>query len=146
VKNGSEKVNRIKWFFALMVIVLLAGCAPVEEVPAELFPAQVGQFLRISGPTIEPGTEVDMAVYQGPDGTTTLRINWVGEENVAQALSELPPTATDIGMDAALGQRQGVFFNYADEYHAAWGNGDWVFVISSTSEASRNGFLAGYGF
>ena len=129
-----------------MVIGLLVGCAPVEEVPAELFPAQVGQFLRISGPNVEEGTEVDIAVYQGPDGTTTLRINWVGEENVAQALSELPPTATDIAIDPALGQRQGVFFNYAGEYHAAWGNGDWVFVISSTSEASRSGFLAGYGF
>lgn len=130
----------------LLVALLLAGCV-VSEVPLdELFPAQVGDFFRISGPSPEPPAGADTASYQGPHGTATLRIKWVGAEQVEHALSELPASASEIGYDPALGQRQGSFFDFADEYHAAWGNGDWVFVLSASTPEARVAFLAAYGF
>jgi hypothetical protein len=131
---------------ALITAGLLAGCV-VPDVPVEeLFPPSVGDFLRISGPTPAPDTGVDEAIYQGPTGTVVLRVRWVGRDQVEHALSQLPPSATDVGYDSALGPRSGTFFTFGNEYHAAWGNGDWVFVLSASSEAVRAAFLAFYGF
>lgn len=124
----------------------LAGCEADEAPMDELFPGQVADYLRTSGPAYDPETGVDQAVYTGPQGTALLRIRRVGADQIDAALSELPPTATAIGYDPALGERDGVFFTFADEYHAAWGNGDWVFVLSAPTEASRLAFLSGYGF
>lgn len=131
---------------AVLAALLLAGCEVADIPSSELFPGSVGDFLRVSGPTPDTTAGVEQAVYQGPAGSATLKVRWVGEENVSHALSELPPTATDIGYDAALGPREGVFFTFADEYHAAWGNGDWVFVLSAESTDGRTSFLAFYGF
>jgi hypothetical protein len=132
---------------ALLAAILLAACTPEPTVPADdLFPAKVGEFLRTSGPGPDPVTGVDQAVYEGGSGIVILRIKQVGADNVEQALSELPPTATKVGYDSALGQRSGVFFLFSEEYHAAWGNGDWVFVISASTETSRVSFLSSYGY
>ena len=87
-----------------------------------------------------------MSTYQGPAGETTLQIRLIGEENIEYALSELPQTATEVGYDDALGPRNGLFFNFADEFHAAWGNGDWIFILSASSADARRAFLASYGF
>lgn len=131
---------------ALTVAAAVTGCV-VEEAPVEeLFPAQVGELLRTQGPAPDPATEVDQATYQAPSGMLLLRIKRVGAEQIETALSELPPTATNIGYDPILGQRNGVFFTFAEEFHAAWGNGDWVFVLSATAEAARAAFLSAYGY
>jgi hypothetical protein len=125
---------------------MLSGCV-VEEAPVDdLFPPQVGEFLRTSGPAADPATEVDQATYVATSGAVILYVKRVGAENVEAALSELPPMATNIGYDSALGQRNGVFFTFAEEYHAAWGNGDWVFVLSAPSEQVRAAFLSGYSY
>ena len=130
------------------ILILLTGCV-VDPVPGDdLFPGQVGQFLRISGPvshTIEP--EVSVATYEGPDGTVNLHIRRVeSEAEVDVALNGLPPLATNVGYDPSLGQREGVYFTFGGEFHAAWGNAEWVFVLSTPDERAREVFLGGYGF
>lgn len=129
------------------LMLLAAGCAPAPELDsAALFPAQVGNFTRSSGPGIEAGTGVDVAIYEAAEGAVTLRIEQVPEGQAEVALSELPATATDIGPDAALGQRGGVFFTFGGESHAAWTNGDWVFVLSASTDLARRSFLASYSY
>ena len=131
----------------LLSLLLLAGCVSDDSAPLnDLFPPQVGDFLRTSGPAPDPVTGVDQATYQGGAGSATLRIRRVGAAQIDHALSELPPTATDVGYDAALGQREGVFFTFGEEFHAAWGNGDWVFILSAGSPSSRVAFLNTYGY
>jgi hypothetical protein len=143
-------VKRTAWLvraiFGVMVMVALSACVVEEEPVDDLFPPQVGEFLRTSGPATDPATEVDQATYVATSGIVLLHIKRVGADNVEVALSELPPMATNIGYDAALGQRNGVFFTFAEEYHAAWGNGDWVFVLSAPSEVIRAAFLSSYGY
>lgn len=136
------------WIVILLLIsAAVSGCAVEDAEPLdELFPGQVGDFLRTSGPGLDPETGVDQAIYEGPAGSVLLRVRRVGAEQVPAALSELPPTAANVGYDSALGQRDGVFFTFANEYHAAWGNGDWVFVLSGSSEAARITFLSLYGY
>lgn len=130
------------WIFAAS----LAGCVQ-EDVPLEqLFPPNVSDYLRTSGPLLDPNANVQMATYQTADNYILLRIRQVGRENVEHALSVLPPNATILGPDPSLGQRDGTLFNFGNEYHAAWGNGDWVFILSASSEAARMSFLAAYGF
>lgn len=128
------------------LVLALVGCATAGVPLDDLFPPQVGEFLRTGGPSPDPATSVDWAIYQGPEGAVTLRIKRVGRSQIEHALSELPPMATGVGYDPALGQREGVFFTFASEYHAAWGNGDWVFILSASTEAARAAFLASYGF
>lgn len=130
----------------LIFAAAFAGCVQ-EDVPLEqLFPPTVSDFLRTSGPLLEANANVQMATYQTADNYIFLRVRQVGRENVEHALSVLPPNATIIGPDPALGQRGGTLFNFGNEYHAAWGNGDWVFILSASSEAARTNFLAAYGF
>lgn len=132
---------------ALILTLIFSGCVTTEVPLDELFPPNVGSYLRVYGPAPDQETGVDMATYQGTDGEMiTLRIKWVGVQQVPYALGELPSTATEVGYDLALGQREGTFFTFASEYHAAWGNGDWVFVLSATSQAARVDFLASYGY
>ena len=151
-----ERMRRDTWGMvrkiALLVVcgftlaILHAGCVQ-EDVPLEqLFPPNVSDLLRTSGPMFDPATSVQVATYQTADSYVLLRVRQVGRENVEHALSVLPPSATIIGPDPALGQRNGTFFNFGNEYHAAWGNGDWVFILSASSEAARINFLAAYGF
>jgi hypothetical protein len=129
------------------ISLMMAGCGAEQNAPIEeLFPPEVGEFLRTSGPGLDPVTAVDQAIYEGASGVVILRIKQVGEENVQAALAEFPPTATNVGYDAALGQRNGQFFLFNEEFHAAWGNGDWVFVLSSNTEAARLVFLSAYGY
>lgn len=137
------------WVVILLLIsaATLSACAVEDAEPlTELLPGQVGDFLRTSGPGVDPDTGVDQAVYDGPAGSVLLRVRRVGADQIPAALGELPPTAANVGYDAALGQREGVFFTFADEYHAAWGNGDWVFVLSANSEVARITFLSVYGY
>ncbi len=138
-------VKKLLAFSAL--IVWLAGCEAEQQIPLDqLFPLQVGQYLRTQGPLPDPATGIDQAIYQGPEGTILLRVKHVGKDQVAHALSQLPPAATDVRVDPALGQRQGTFFTFGGQYHAAWGNGDWVFILSAPTESARVVFLAGFGF
>ncbi len=131
----------------VLTVALLIGCVVDESTPADLFPGQVGEFLRTGGPSPRVDVQdVDQATYQGPSGAVTLNVRRVGAENVSPALEGLPLTATAVGYDEALGQRQGVFFTFGDEYHAAWGNGDWVFVLSASTPAARAAFLGSYGY
>jgi len=132
---------------ALLAALVLAACLE-SDVPVEvLFPGQVGEYLRTSGPSPHasvPG--VELAVYQGPSGTVTLQARRVDAGQAQAALNTLPPLATNVGYDPALGQREGVFFTFGEEYHAAWANGDWVFVLSASTEAGRAAFLSAYGY
>ncbi len=130
------------------LILLLTACAPSANVPLDdLFPAEVGAFLRTDGPYQDTQIDgMDVSIYQGPEGIVVLKVGKVGEPNVPSAVSILPGTATNISDDPALGPRSGAFFEFAGEYHAAWGNGDWVFVLSATSPQARLAFLGGYGF
>jgi hypothetical protein len=135
------------WVIGWIAMILLVGCGAEQNAPNEdLFPPQVGEFLRTSGPGPDPVSGVDQSIYEGASGIVILRIKQVGEEKVQAALAELPPTATSIGYDPALGQRNGQFFLFNQEFHAAWGNGDWVFVLSSSTEAARLVFLSAYGY
>lgn len=138
--------TNLRRFTRLILVGLLAGCVVADIPPGDLFPPEVGDYLRTSGPAPDPATGVDQAIYQGPGGIVRLSVNRVGADQVDYALSELPPMAINVGYDEALGPRDGVFFTFAQEYHAAWGNGDWVFIISATSEGARGTFLAFYGF
>jgi hypothetical protein len=132
--------------FGLVLAMALSGCVQ-EDVPLEqLFPPNVSDYLRTSGPVLEPDSSVQTAIYQTADSYILLRVRQVGRENIEHALSVLPSNATIIGTDPALGQRDGTLFNFGSEYHAAWGNGDWVFILSASSEAARSSFLAAYGF
>jgi len=125
--------------------LLLAACAPTFS-PDQLFPPQVGDFLRVSGPAPDPESGVDAAIYQGPAGSVTLRAREVGAENIETALSQPPAGSQNVGPDPGLGVREGIFFDYGGEYHAAWGNRDWVFIMTADSDAARRNFLNGYGF
>jgi hypothetical protein len=126
----SNVWKKAAWMLMLSALLLI-GCVVEEDVPTDsLFPPQVGAFLRTSGPGPDAETGVDKATYGGTN----------------DALGELPPNATSVGYDPALGQRSGVFFSFGDEYHAAWGNGDWVFVLSAPSEIDRLTFLNAYGY
>lgn len=130
-----------------LTALLIAGCAP-QTIPLEqLFPPTVGSFLRVTGPFTDPTLpDVDIAIYQGPSGDIKLQIRQIGEENIDHALSELPSGSSETGYDPILGPRGGLFFTYNNEYHAAWGNGDWIFVVSGGSPEARSNFLAAYGF
>lgn len=131
----------------LGIVLMIAGCASGNVSLNAIFPGQVGDYLRTSGPYPHAEIEgVTTATYEGPAGEVRLNVKNVGQGQVGQALSEVPVAASDVGYNEALGQRDGVFFTYASEYHAAWGNGDWVLVLSATSEAARIAFLASYGF
>jgi len=129
----------------ILIVLLLAACAPTFS-PDQLFPSTVGDFLRVSGPAPDPDTGVDTAIYQGPPGTVMLRAREVGSDEVETALSQPPFGATSVGLDPGLGTREGIFFDYGGQFHAAWGNGDWVFIITADSDAARRNFLNGYGF
>jgi|GEM_PF-821147 len=126
--------------------VLLTGCAAPELDLNALFPAEVGNFTRTAGPGIDEETGVDVAVYEAAEGTVTLRVRQVATEQVERALATLPPSATDVGPDPGLGQRDGVFFTFASQFHAAWANGDWVFVLSADTDLARRAFLASYSY
>jgi hypothetical protein len=140
-------MRRLIALVGVLAAYLLSGCMVEEEAPIdELFPADVGEFGRISGPTLDLDTSVDISIYQGPIGVITLSVKRVGAEQVDHALNELPPLATNVAYDPALGQRDGIFFTFGEEYHAAWGNGDWVFVLSAQTEAERAAFLSAYGY
>jgi hypothetical protein len=147
---GIEKLVSKRWgaIIALLGVVWLgAACASGAAPLDAIFPGQVGDYLRTSGPYPHAGLEgVTTATYTGPAGEVRLNVKNVGQAQVAQALSEVPVAATDVEYNEALGLRDGVFFTYASEYHAAWGNGDWVLVLSATTEAARIAFLASYGF
>lgn len=130
----------------LGLLAILTGCVEMDVPLEQLFPPNVGEFLRTSGPVFEPGNNLQVATYQTASDYIVLRLRQVGRENVEYALSVLPQDATIIGYDPSLGQREGTLFNCGSEYHAAWGNGDWVFILSASSEAARVSFLAAYGF
>jgi len=143
--------RRIQSLFLLLIVAtsfLLTACAQPGDVPEEdLFPGDVNAFFRTDGPYPDPDVDgLKVGTYQGPSGVVTLKVGKIGEENVPEALSVLPGTATDVGPDPALGPRLGVFFTFANEYHAAWGNGDWLFVLSASSSDARSQFLGAYGF
>jgi hypothetical protein len=134
-------------FLVLALAFGLASCVQTELPLSDLFPPSVGEYLRTDGPSQDTANpDVQVALYQGPAGSVLLRLKQVGQAQIQHALSELPPLATEVGYDAALGQRDGVFFTFGNEYHAAWGNGDWVFVLSASSAEARAGFLASYGY
>lgn len=143
-------VSRFRQFLLVFAFASLAltGCASSPDVPLQdLFPPEIGLFLRTDGPYQDTEIDgMDVGIYQGPDGVVVLKVGKIGENNVASAVSVLPGTATNITDDPALGPRPGVFFEFSGEYHAAWGNGDWIFVISATSAQARSTFLGGYGF
>jgi hypothetical protein len=146
----EEQVVSKRWgaVAALLGMMWLGAACASGAVPLDtIFPGQVGDYLRTNGP-YPHATIPDMttAIYTGPAGEVRLNAKDVGQDQVAQALDEVPFAATHVGYDEALGLRDGVFFTYGSEYHAAWGNGDWVLVLSATSEAARIAFLASYGF
>jgi hypothetical protein len=143
--NRSFCVRRFIFCF-IGLILLLSGCSGSPVSQDDLFPYQVGDYLRTGGPAVEAATGVDVATYRGPDGSATLRVRLVGADRVDEALNGLPLGATEIGYDSSLGVRQGTFFVYGGEYHAAWSNEDWVFVLSASTDLARRGFLVGYGF
>jgi hypothetical protein len=147
---GIENLVNRRWgaIIALLGMMWLgAACASGAGQLDAIFPGQVGDYLRTSGPYPHAGIEgVTTATYEGPAGEVRLNVRNVGQDQVERALGEVPIAATDVGFNEALGLRDGVFFTYASEYHAAWGNGDWVLVLSATSEAARIAFLASYGF
>ena len=126
---------------------MLAGCT-IDERPSldQMLPPQVGQYVRITGPALDLDTGIDYAEYQGPEGSVTIRIKLVGKDQVAHALSQLPPNVTDARVDPALGARAGSFFTFAGEYHAVWGSGDWVFILSTPVDSARAAFISNYGF
>lgn len=130
----------------IVVCTVQAGCTVDERLPqSNLFPPQVGEYLRTSGPVTDSETGVDLANYSGPDGVAVLRVKLVGKDQVSHALSQLPPGATDVQIDPEQGTRVGTFFTYGGEFHAAWGNGDWVLIVSAPTAAMRSTFLANYG-
>lgn len=132
---------------ALAALALLAACGPPPIDLEEIMPPAVGDFERTGGPALEADTGLTFATYEAPElGSVILRARQVGEEQVAPALEELPPQAEEVGQDEALGEREGVFFTYGGEFHAAWGNRDWVFVLSADSDPARRAFMAWYGF
>lgn len=141
-------MKKLVFVMTISLLTLLSACAPSAEVPLDdLYPAEIGLFLRTDGPYQDTQVEgMDVAIYQGPDGVVVLKAGKIGEPNVPSAVSVMPGTATNISDDPALGPRAGAFFEFAGEYHAAWGNGDWVFVLSATSAQARSAFLGGYGF
>jgi hypothetical protein len=141
----NKKIRAIA-LYVLVAGVLLAGCSDQQAPLDDLFPPHVGDYLRIDGPNRDTARGLDQATYQGPDGSVLLRVKFVGKDQVQRALDSLPLSATNVGFDPALGQRKGQFFTYDNQFHASWGNGDWVFIISAPTESARVAFLAGYGF
>jgi hypothetical protein len=138
---------RVRTLVGLVLVLLLASaCQEAAPDLEALFPAQVGGYLRISGPAPDPETGVDEATYQGPQGAMVLRVTRIGREAIGDALAGLPPGASEIGHDPALGMRSGVTFTYAGSAHAAWGNGDWLFVVDAPDRETLATFLAAYGF
>jgi hypothetical protein len=137
---------RFSGLLIVLIMALASGCI-TEQAPADqLFPAQVSSFVRTTGPNHDPQTNVEQSTYESTDGRVTLRVRQVGKENVSTALATLPPGAENVGYDPMLGQRDGVLFTYAGEYHAAWGNGDWVFILSASTDLARVNFLASFGY
>ncbi len=141
----AERLPR-RGLFLLILALLLVSCAPPAFDTAQLLPEAVGDFVRTDGPIYDAESGVDVAAYSGGQGGVTLRVRQVDPDEVQTALAGLPAGATEIGDDPALGEREGVFFAFSDEYHAAWANGDWVFVLSATTDDARRAFLASYGF
>lgn len=138
---------RAKTFVILaLILTFAAGCWGGDPDLEERFPAQVGPYLRTSGPAPDLESGVDTATYQGPDGVIVLRVTRVGRGAIGPALAELPPGATSIGHSPALGVREGVTFAFAGNYHAAWGNVDWLFVVDAPNEDALATFLASYGY
>ena len=129
-----------------LALCFMAACQEAEPDWEAIFPAQVGDYLRVSGPALDPETGVDGAVYHGPQGEVRLRAAQIGQEAIGPALAELPPGASEIGPDPALGMRSGVAFTFAGGAHAAWGNADWLFVVDAPDRAALAVFLAAYGF
>jgi hypothetical protein len=131
-----------------VTLLLVAACQEIEPDMEALFPAQVGDYLRISGPTPDPDTGVDVATYQGPQGMVMLRVSRIGRDAIAPALENLPPGAAEIGQGSELGGRSGITFAFAGDYnfHAAWGNRDWLFVVDAPDRETLAVFLAAYGF
>src|SRR5574341_83775 len=130
----------------LVIALAMSGCVE-ERLPLEqLFPASVGAYLRTEGPGYDAETGANFAYYEGPEGRVFLRTRQVGAGQVEHALGQLPLGAANVAADPALGVRDGTFFEFGGEYHAAGGNGDWVFVISASSPQARAAFLALYGF
>lgn len=143
--GGGQALGRSCWA-ALVAALLLVGCAPPAFDTGQLLPAEVGDFARTEGPVYDAESGVDVAAYRGEPGAVTLRVRQLDPDEVETALSGLPTGATEVGSDPALGEREGVFFSFAEEYHAAWANGDWVFILSATTDDARRAFLASYGF
>ncbi len=129
-----------------LALLCAAACGEMEPDVEALFPPQVGELLRISGPLPDPETGVDVATYQGAQGTVTLQATRIGRDAIDDALAELPPGASGIGHDPALGMRSGVTFTYAGGAHAAWGNGDWLFLVDAPDNETLAVFLAAYGY
>jgi hypothetical protein len=140
-------VNKsVAFALGLACALVLAGCASQQIPLDDLFPARVGDYLRVDGPNHDSERELDQGTYEGPDGLVMLRVKYVGKDQIDRSLAGVPLAATNVGYDPALGQRKGTFFNYDNQYHAAWGNGEWVFIVSAPTETARVTFLAGYGF
>ena len=133
-------------FCGLCLLAILTGCVEMDVPLEQLFPPNAGEYLRTSGPMFEPTNSLQIATYQTADDYVLLRLRQVGRENIEHSLSVLPQSAVIIGYDPSLGQRDGTLFNFGNEYHAAWGNGDWLFILSASSEQARISFLAAYGF
>ncbi len=138
--------NRVAILLVIVIGMLLGGCASQQTPLDDMFPARVGDYLRVDGPTHDASQDLQRATYKGLDGAVELRAKFVGKDQVARALTGLPLAATNVTADPALGQRKGTFFDFEGQFHAAWGNGDWVFIISAPTSAARVAFLAGYGF
>lgn len=140
-------MRTLRRLMLIALVTLLAACAETTDIPVEqVFPGTVGTFLRTAGPFTDAETGTEVATYAGPQGEVTLNVRYVGAENVAYALSELPVGAANVAASPELGPRDGLTFTYAEAYHAAWGNGDWVFVLNAPTPEARQAFLAGYGF
>jgi hypothetical protein len=137
---------RFTGLLIFLTIALASGCISEQAPVDQLFPAQVGSFVRTAGPEHDPQTNVDQSTYEDTDGRILLRVRQVGKENISTALATLPVGAENVGYDPTLGQREGVLFTYAGEFHAAWGNGDWVFILSASTDLARVNFLASFGF
>jgi hypothetical protein len=129
-----------------VVTLVLTSCITQAISSDDLYPPSVGTFLRTEGPNLDTTTGMDRATFGGNTGVVILQTKRIGEANMEQAIGKLPLGAIDAGPDPALGQRTGVFFSFDGKYHAAWGNGDWLFIISADTPEARNAFLAGYSY
>lgn len=144
---GSVVAVRLRWLAGLLLaLIVLAGCAPRFD-PGPLFPERAGDYVRVDGPNADRSGRLFGGAYRAPDGgSVTLLARHVGVDAVAQAVLTLPEGAENQGYDPSMGARKGLTFAYNGEQHAAWANGDWVFVLSAPDVDQRAAFLAGYGF